>query len=193
MNSRLALFLSSSPIIDFYHPEVAAKARELAAGKSSDRDIAKACFDYVLSEISHSVDAKQNPVTCKASEVLHHRTGYCYAKSHLLAALLRANDIPAALCYQRLSVDDIGPPLCLHGLNAVYLNDFGWYRIDARGNKDGIEARFDPPAEHLAFTPKLPGECDLPERYAEPLAEVVTALTTFKTWQDMQENLPDAP
>lgn len=27
----------------------------------------------------------QNPVTCRASEVLVHGTGYCYAKSHLLA------------------------------------------------------------------------------------------------------------
>jgi len=36
-----------------------------------------------------------NPVTCKASDVLIYGTGYCYAKSHLLAALLRANAIPA--------------------------------------------------------------------------------------------------
>jgi transglutaminase-like putative cysteine protease len=37
------------------------------------------------------------------------------------------------------------PPFCLHGLNAVYLEDFGWYRIDARGNKTGVAAQFTPP------------------------------------------------
>ena len=84
-------------------------------------------------------------VTCRASDVLAARTGFCYAKSHLLAALLRANGIPAALCYQRLSIDGQGPPFCLHGLNAVHLPEHGWYRIDARGNKPGVDAQFTPP------------------------------------------------
>lgn len=190
--SDISPFLAPSPVIDFDHHEVSAKARDLSEGKSSDIDIAKACFTFVRDEISHSVDAQQNPVTCKASDVLKHKTGYCYAKSHLLAALLRANKIPAALCYQRLSIDDKGPPFCLHGLNAVFLKDLGWYRIDARGNKPGVNAFFDPPREHLAFMPKLQGERDLPDRYAEPLPEIVAALTTFKTWDALLEHLPDA-
>lgn len=191
-SSDFSPFLAPSPIIDFDHPDVAAKARELSEGKSSDSDIAKACFDFVRDDISHSVDAQRNPVTCKASDVLKHGTGYCYAKSHLLAALLRANKIPAALCYQRLSIDDKGPPFCLHGLNAVYLKDHGWYRLDPRGNKPGVDAQFDPPHEHLAFAPKLEGERDLPERHAKPLPQVVAALTTYQTWDALLENLPDA-
>jgi len=79
-----------------------------------------------------------NPVTLKASEVLENKTGFCYAKSHLLAAFLRANRIPSGLCYQRLSVYENGPPFCLHGLNAVFLPGIGWYRIDARGPWDKI-------------------------------------------------------
>ncbi len=63
--------------------------------------IAHRCFEFVRDEVRHSWDFKENPVTCHASEVLRHRTGYCYAKTHLLAALLRANRIPAGLCYQR--------------------------------------------------------------------------------------------
>jgi transglutaminase-like putative cysteine protease len=66
-----------------------------------------------------------NPVTCKASDVLIHGTGYCYAKSHLLVALLRANGIPAGLCYQRLTIENDGPSYCLRGLNAVYLEQHG--------------------------------------------------------------------
>jgi transglutaminase-like putative cysteine protease len=33
----------------------------------------------------------------------------------------------------------------------VYLKDYGWYRIDARGNKAGVDAQFTPPHEKLAF------------------------------------------
>jgi transglutaminase-like putative cysteine protease len=123
--------------------------------------------------------------------VLTARTGFCYAKSHLLAALLRANGIPAALCYQRLSMDASGPPFCLHGLNAVYLPDHGWYRIDARGNKPGIDAQFTPPVERLAFTVQLPGEANLPGLYVEPLAEVCHVLHRYQSAKEVAENLPD--
>ena len=154
-------YLASSEYIDFDKPEVFAKARDLAAGASGREDIARKCFEFVRDEIRHSLDFTQNPVTCKASDVLKHRTGYCYAKSHLLAALLRANDIPAGLCYQRLIMTDL-PSYCLHGLNAVYLDKYGWYRLDARGNKPGVSAEFCPPMEKLAYPIKTAGEANLP-------------------------------
>ncbi len=119
------------------------------------------------------------------------RSGYCYAKSHLLAALLRANGIPAGLCYQRLSRDGQGAPYALHGLNATRLPGFGWYRIDPRGNRKGVNAQFAPPVEHLAFAVSLPGEADLPEIFADPLPVVVEALRTHKTTDALWENLPD--
>ena len=113
--------------------------------------------------------------TCAASEVLRIGSGFCYAKSHLLAALLRANGIPTALCYQRLSCNDEGTVFCLHGLNAVHLPEFGWYRIDARGNRSDVDAQFIPPLERLAFQPSVPGEVDVPGFFAEPLPVVVAA------------------
>ena len=97
-------FLAPSTYIDFEQPEVRACARRLSGHAASERDVVRACFEFVRDEIRHSSDFQLNPVTCKASDVLRHGTGYCYAKSHLLAALLRANGIPAGLCYQRLSV-----------------------------------------------------------------------------------------
>lgn len=132
-----------------------------------------------------------NPVTYKASDVLKHATGYCYAKSHLLAALLRANGIPSGFCYQRLTITDDKPPLCLHGLNAIYLADFGWYRIDARGNKKGINAEFIPPIESLAFPILLDGKADLPEICSEPLTLVLDVLRQHTTYRQVLENLPD--
>lgn len=184
-------YLESSDCIDWRHPLVSAKAGELAAGADDPVEIARRCFRFVRDEIRHSWDYRLNPVTCRASEVLAHGTGYCYAKSHLLAALLRANGIPAGLCYQRLSCGDSGPPYCLHGLNAVWLEDYGWYRIDPRGNKPGVDAQFCPPVERLAFPVLGPGEADLPGIYAEPLAEVVRVLTTCATVEEVCGNLPD--
>src|SRR5438034_7930431 len=130
-------YLRSTTIIDWQQPDVRHLARKLASG--TPEATAKRCFEWGRDEIRHSLDFGLNPVTCCASEVLQAGTGYCYAKSHLLAALLRANSIPAGLCYQRLSMDDAGSAFCLHGLNAVHLADIGWYRIDARGNKANVD------------------------------------------------------
>ena len=151
MKVEMKPYLKSSEYIDWKHPLVVAKAAKLAEGCLSDEEVAKRCFRFVRDSIKHSWDYQQNPVTCKGSDVLIHGTGYCYAKSHLLAALLRANVIPTGLCYQRLTVETKGPPYCLHGLNAVFLKEHGWHRIDARGNKSGVTAKFCPPHEALAF------------------------------------------
>ncbi|HFC91198.1 MAG TPA: transglutaminase family protein [Leucothrix mucor] len=183
-------YLQSTQLIDWKTPNINIKAQQLTKGLNSPLEIAKACFIYVRDEIKHSNDYQLNPITCKASDVLEYKTGYCYAKSHLLAALLRANNIPAGLCYQRLTVTD-KPPFCLHGLNAVYLEDFGWYRIDARGNKAGISAQFTPPQEQLAYPIMTKGEADLPEVWAEPLPMVIEVLESFNTYRQVAENLPD--
>lgn len=184
-------FLRCTEIIDFDDEGVSAKARELGEGCASDVEIAKRCFEFVRDEIHHTNDYQDNITTCKASEVLAYGTGWCYAKSHLLAALLRANGIPTALCYQRLSVFDDGAPYCLHGLNAVYLKDYGWYRIDARGNKDGVDAQFMPPVEKLAFGLNFEGERDIDGRFADPLPVVVEALRKYDTREGVLNNLPD--
>ncbi|MGZ0079834.1 MULTISPECIES: transglutaminase-like domain-containing protein [unclassified Methylomonas] len=163
----------------------------MADGCGNEEEIAKHCFEFVRDVIKHSWDYRLNPVTSKASEVLIHGTGYCYAKSHLLAALLRANGIPAGLCYQRLTIDGDQPPYCLHGLNAVYLQQYGWYRIDARGNKPGVNADFCPPLEKLAFPIVNALEQDLPGIREEPLPIVIRALTEHQTVEQVYNNLPD--
>lgn len=184
-------YLASSEFIDWDNSLVMAKAKNLSLGMNGHKEIAENCFEYVRDEIKHSGDYKLNPVTCKASEVLEHKTGYCYAKSHLLTALLRANGIPAGLCSQRLTITNNQPPFCLHGLNAVYLPDIGWYRIDARGNKPGVEALFTPPTEKLAFPIIVEGEVDLLGIWSEPLPEITRVLTSSVNFQEVADNLPD--
>lgn len=185
-------FLKSTGVIDWQHPDVIARARSLASGCEGLLAIARRCFEWVRDEIKHSHDHGLQPVTCSASEALRVGSGFCYAKSHLLAALLRANGIPTALCYQRLSCNDEGTVFCLHGLNAVHLPEFGWYRLDARGNRAGVDAQFLPPLERLAFQPSVPGEADVPGLFAEPLPVIVAALRSHSTAAELWERLPDA-
>lgn len=184
-------YLISTNIIDYANPKVLEKSRELAQGCTDDTGIAKHCFEFVRDTIRHTGDSGDGITTLRASEVLEQGQGWCYAKSHLLAALLRANGIPTALCYQRLSCSEYVEGIyCLHGLNAIYLKDYGWYRVDARGNKAGVNAQFDPPYERLAFI-LSDGEFDLDERYAEPLPIVVETLKLRKNYDEIIGHFPD--
>ncbi len=184
-------YLAATDIIDSTHPAVVAAAAEIAGDATGDEDVARRCFVWVRDFVRHSSDAQLPVVTCAASDVLQHRVGFCYAKSHLLVALLRARGVPAALCYQRLAFDATASSFFLHGLVAVHLRRHGWYRIDPRGGEPGIGAEFSPPVERLPYRATRPGEADLPERFADALACVVTTLRHYPTAAAVRANLPD--
>ena len=186
-------YLRPTEIIDWDNPEVRQLASTLAGGSADIVKISKCCFEWVRDEIKHSNDYQMNPATCTASEVLRHRTGYCFAKSHLLAALLRANGIPAGVCYQRLSRNGKSAPFVLHGLNAVFLPEMGWYRIDPRGNRPNVNAQFTPPVEQLAWRLVVEGETDLPEIWPDPLPMIAEVLRRCRTYEEVRDQLPDIP
>jgi transglutaminase-like putative cysteine protease len=119
-------FLRATDVIDWTEHRVLERARSLAAGRRDAFEISRGCFEWVRDEIQHCMDYGRDELTCAASEVLRAGTGFCYAKSHLLAALLRANGLPAGLCYQRLARDRAGSSFVLHGLAAVWLPELGW-------------------------------------------------------------------
>lgn len=183
-------YLSACAAIDVNHPSIRQQAECLA--QTTDWQTAQACFEWVRDHIRHSKDYELVNLYCTASDVLRHQTGYCFAKAHLLVALLRANGIPAGLCYQRLSLKGDGAPYSLHGLAAVYLSEHGWYRIDPRGNKPGVNAQFCPPVEQLAFATQDPQERDFQVILAKPLPAVVAALTSGVSVQTLYDQLPDA-
>ncbi len=189
-NAIASGYLAASAIVDYHHPLVKSQAQALAEGVADSMALTRRCYEFVRDDIPHSFDINSDPVSCTASEVLINGHGICYAQSHLLAALLRANGIPTGFDYQRLYDDELN--YCLHGFNTVYLPEFGWYRIDARGNTGDIDARFCPPKERLAFTTNVSGEIDYNLNLAEPLPSVVRALQDAETIEALRLGLPSS-
>lgn len=169
----VADYLLGDDIVQVDDPGVRSTADRLR-GESVDRlDYARRAFEFVRDEVAHSWDADDPRVTVTASEVLESRVGLCYAKSHLLAALLRIGGVPTALCYQWLVDDEY---FMLHGLVAVNLEG-RWHRLDARGNKAGVAAQFDLDVERLAWPvrPEM-GERDFPALHVSPPPQLIRAL-----------------
>lgn len=117
----LSEYLKTSPYIDWKHELVLDRAARLRAAGKGELEWIAGAYRFVRDEISHSWDAQDKRVTVSASDVLREKTGICWAKANLLAALLRACGIPAGICYQRLTLEDTpGSGYCIHALNAVF-------------------------------------------------------------------------
>ncbi|MCR6481510.1 transglutaminase family protein [Amycolatopsis sp. OK19-0408] len=168
-SDRLSAYLASDAVVDHEHPLIRAHT-DARRGTAEER--ARAAFLFVRDEVEHVIDAGDPRVTWRASDVLRERVGICHAKAHLLAALLRAQGIPAGFCYQELSA--------LHGLNAVYLHG-NWARLDARGNRTGAGGEFSLDEEKLAWPVDVArGERDLPEIHPAPAPAVVDFLMSSR-------------
>ncbi|WP_407376699.1 transglutaminase family protein [Methanobrevibacter sp.] len=163
-------YLMETPSIDYMNHLIQDKVRELMNQSEDEMDYLKRCYIFVRDEISHSWDIKADVVSRTASEVLENKTGICWTKSCLLAALLRANQIPSGISYQRLTrADDDSEGYMIHALNTVYLKGFNkWIRLDARGNKENINAYFSLDEEHLAYTIRSEwGEIDYHDNHGD--------------------------
>lgn len=186
-------YLISDKIIDYDNDMIFKLSREIEKTTKDKIDYIKAAYEYVRDNISHSGDIDSQVVTCAASEVLREGHGICFAKSHLLAALLRSRSIPAGFCYQKLILDDeTAPYLILHGLNGVYIDEYQkWIRLDARGNKTGIDAQFSVSTEKLAFEIRSEkGEENIFTVYPYPDKNILKALLFSKTRSQLGENIP---
>ncbi len=187
-------YLLELDMVDYNHPLIRTKVSEIFSGLFNEIEIIKAAFEYVRDNIAHSFDIQGSRVTCKASEVLYFEEGICYAKSNLLAAILRSQGIPTGFCYQRLTKGDTPDTgYCIHALNAVYLKTLQrWIRLDARGNKAEVNSQFSIDEERLAFPiRKEYDEIDYPVIYTEPNANTITALKQNSDCQMLYNNLPD--
>jgi transglutaminase-like putative cysteine protease len=147
-------YLTETKTINYRNPIIQEKASELKAVTVTTIEYIERAYEFVRDKIPHSWDIQSTIVSRKASEVLKNKTGICWTKSCLLAALLRANGIPSGISYQLLTRadDDDSEGYIIHALNTVYIEEQSkWIRLDARGNKENVHAEFSIEEEHLAF------------------------------------------
>ena len=186
-------YLTLDKVIDYDNEAIKNLSDSLFSQAEDELAYIKSAYEFVRDQISHSADAGEDIITCAASEVLQAGHGICFAKSHLLVALLRCKEIPAGFCYQKLILDDdTAPVLIYHGLVGVYIKELdSWVRLDARGNKEGVNAQFSIEEERLAFPirPKL-GEVDDYTVYPNPDEKVLERLQKYETRPQLWEDLP---
>ncbi|MDO5558985.1 MAG: transglutaminase-like domain-containing protein [Oscillospiraceae bacterium] len=188
----LEKFLEESFYVDYENENIISKAEELFSQQMNAVQKAKAAYEFVRDEIPHSFDKQPAAVTARASDVLRYKTGICHAKSNLLAALLRSQGIPAGFCFEHITlVNDDSMGYCLHCYNAVYL-DSRWIRLDARGNKEGINAQFSVDKPVLAYIPRPQyDEYFIKGIFSCPDTGTMKMLENAKTLEDIMENIPD--
>lgn len=186
-------YLKEDAVIDYKNEVITQLADTLFQKANNELEFIKIAYEFVRDNIAHSADINENIITCSASEVLKAGHGICFAKSHLLAALLRCKSIPTGFCYQKLILDDeTAPVLIYHGLNGVYIKEYQkWIRLDARGNKEGVNAQFLLETEQLAFPIRQKmGEVDSSVVYPEPDVKVLEKLRKCRTRTELWDNLP---
>ncbi len=190
-------YLEETEAIDYNNPIIQEKVKELKQISQSQLDYIENAYRFVRDKISHSWDIRSEIVSRKASDVLINKTGICWTKSCLLAALLRANGIPAGISYQLLTRadEDDRDGYVIHALNTVFISELNkWIRLDARGNKENVHAKFSLEEEKLAFPIRSQlGEIDyrdnntdLDERLIHILQEsnsILDVTTDFKMYE----------
>jgi transglutaminase-like putative cysteine protease len=188
-SDNLQDYLKKSEVIDYDHKLIVEKCLELRKGveEGDELSLIREIYEFVRDDIHHSGDIGAQEVTCKASEVLEAGHGICCAKSHLLAAMLRYFGVPVGFCYQKLASSRDLNKKFVHGLNAVYLKDFNkWIRLDARGNKPGVDAQFSIYEEKIAKPiRKALGEEDHPVIFMEPNPVVVEILMKSNNMEEL--------
>lgn len=192
-NNNIEEYLKSDKVIDYDNESIQQLSDSLFEKADSELEFIKLAYEFVRDNVAHSADIGEDLLTCAASEVLEAGHGICFAKSHLLAAILRCKSIPAGLCYQKLILDDETMPILVyHGLNGVYIRELDkWIRLDARGNRPDIDVQFSMDNEQLAFEVRQEmGEMDSFVIYPNPDVKIVDNLRVNKTRTNLMNNLP---
>ena len=178
-------YLEETDTIDYKNPIIQDKVEEIKRTSQSQLSYIENSYRFVRDEIPHSWDIRSEIVSRKASEVLMNKTGICWTKSCLLAALLRANGIPAGISYQSLTRadDDDSEGYIIHALNTIYIKELNkWIRLDARGNKENVHAEFSLYEERLAFPIRSQlGEVDYRDNNTDLDERLITVLKESKS------------
>lgn len=187
-------YLEETEYVDYSDENIKKLAAVLKAESKGEIELIQKAYHYVRDVVKHSWDVQDTRVTVSASDVLREGVGICWAKANLLAALLRANGIPTGFSYQRLTLGDTPDTgYCIHALNTVFVASCDkWIRLDARGNKEGIQAEFSLDEEKLAFKISSEGEMDYRDNHSFPDESLMIVLKQSTDAIDMcLHHLPD--
>jgi transglutaminase-like putative cysteine protease len=120
---ELGAWLRPTPFVDSEAPGIAAFARAAAGGDPDPRRRAIALYYAVRDGITYTPYCDfRSPDTYRASAVLAKGAGFCVGKAALLAAVARAEGIPA-----RLRFADVRNHLCTPRLRALVGGDVFYY------------------------------------------------------------------
>jgi transglutaminase-like putative cysteine protease len=122
-------------LIQSDNPLVVEMAREAAGSLSDQREIALAVERYVKQNVRNK---NFTQALATAADVAKTREGDCTEHAVLLAALARANGIPARVAIGLVYVDTYGA-FGYHMWNEVYVDD-AWLPLDGTLGRGGIGA-----------------------------------------------------
>lgn len=182
------------PIIQFHTLLIKNKVEFIESKAKTPKEKVKLAFEISRDEIKHSFDIDSKFVSISGEDALQSGEGICFAKAHLFATLVRAMGVPCGFCYQRvLRKGTIESGYALHGLNAVFLKDSGWFRLDPRGNKSGIDSQFSIETKILAYPIREQlGEFDYPNIFLKPIPTVIQAMKNSKDSKELFFKRPEA-
>ena len=190
----LGRYLEDTITIDWQSPNLMAQAKTVIEGCDTPEARLEALFAFVRDEVPHASDVQPEKATCSASQVLKERQGLCYAKSHLLAGMLRYAGFPTGFCYARLASEDSRSGFVLHGFNAVYWSATeSWLFVDASGRAGTPAAtvRFEAPWGLPFVVDPEAGESFVPDIYRRPPKRIIDLLERAPDFAAVSRNLPD--
>lgn len=175
----LGRYLEDTITIDWQTPIVSERATALLAGCDTPEARVEALFRFVRDEIADAVETPDAPLACSASQVLHAGAGLDYAKSHLLAALLRFAGVPTGFCYARLVDPEHPGRFVLRGSNAIWWAPGAcWVPLDASDGRGAaaVSVRFAPPWQLPTLPDPGRGEGFLPAILRRPPRRIIDLL-----------------
>ena len=190
MSEDLEKFLQEDDYVDFMELTLSREIQNAIGDCETDEERVRVAYEAVRDQIDNVFDIDAIGSPAKASRVIRDRMGCCHAKANLLAAMLRFYKIPVGFCYQRINMGD-GLGYHLHCYNAVYLNG-RWIKLDARGNREGINAEFSLDEPKLAFeVDEELGESDIKEIFASPDLDCMNVIEKADDIEDVMFGLPE--
>ena len=125
-------YLKETKTIDSLHPEIVAKAAELAEGEDDLFKVAFKLASWVEENVKYDLNTLTEKASQKASWVLQNRQGVCDEMTSLFIAMARAVGIPArfvkGISYSNSPL--FSNPWQPHGWAEVYFPNLGWVSFD---------------------------------------------------------------